>query len=40
MIFGMTERGQAAEESKLYNTSVFLGPEGVLARYRNWARSG
>jgi predicted amidohydrolase len=31
VIFGMTERG---EDGKLYNTSVFLGPEGVLARYR------
>lgn len=34
MIFGMTERGEGAEEGKLYNTSVFLGPDGVLARYR------
>ena len=34
MIFGMTERGEGAEEGKLYNTSVFLGPGGVLARYR------
>lgn len=34
VIFGMTERGQGAEEGKLYNTSVFLGPKGVLARYR------
>ncbi|MCX6031361.1 MAG: DJ-1/PfpI family protein [Chloroflexi bacterium] len=31
VIFGMTERG---DDGKLYNTSVFLGPEGVLARYR------
>ncbi|WP_395094316.1 nitrilase-related carbon-nitrogen hydrolase [Armatimonas sp.] len=34
MIFGMTEHGEGAEEGKLYNTSVFLGPGGVLARYR------
>jgi predicted amidohydrolase len=31
VIFGMTERG---DEGKLYNTSVFLGPEGILAHYR------
>jgi predicted amidohydrolase len=33
-IFGMTERG---EDGKLYNTSVFLGPQGVLAHYRKYA---
>jgi len=31
MIFGMTERG---DDGTLYNTSVFLGPEGVVAHYR------
>jgi 5-aminopentanamidase len=31
MIFGMTELG---DDGKLYNTSVFLGPSGVLAHYR------
>lgn len=31
LIFGMTER---ADNGTLYNTSVFLGPEGVIARYR------
>jgi predicted amidohydrolase len=30
----MTERG---EDGKLYNTSVFLGPQGVLAHYRKFA---
>jgi predicted amidohydrolase len=34
LIFGMTERGQGEETGKLYNASVFLGPEGVLGRYR------
>lgn len=31
VIFGMTERG---DDGNIYNTSVFLGPEGVLASYR------
>lgn len=31
VIFGMTELGA---DNKLYNASVFLGPDGVLARYR------
>lgn len=31
VIYGMTERGA---DGKLYNTSVFLGPEGVLESYR------
>jgi predicted amidohydrolase len=42
VVFGMTERG---EDGKFYNVSVFLGPEGILARYRkrslwDWMWSG
>jgi predicted amidohydrolase len=31
IIFGMTEKGA---EDKLYNSSVFLGPSGVIGKYR------
>ena len=40
VIFGMIERG---DDGKLYNASVFLGPQGVLAHYRKtifWDASG
>ena len=32
VVFGMTEK--ESEEGPLYNSSVFVGPDGVMARYR------
>jgi len=31
IIFGMTEKGS---DTRLYNSSVFLGPDGVIGKYR------
>ena len=31
MVFGMTEKSL---DGKLYNSSVFLGPDGVIGKYR------